>query len=301
MTDSQVGDSNPLEFCIYKKFSRKQINLTIVNKYFSNFKTLHGIEIDQSVMENGLSSCSVLSDLYFNNSEYHIPNANTDGQNFPFYVIATKNVIYPYFNIDKIDLNVQCHSYGCYDFSVNEKGYSIGIRNLKSEFRDAFILILADYMQKSQKKNSSGFIKDSLNSPEIMRMLYPFAVSFFNDDMVKADAFIGLLQMYSDTIAGKHWLNSTTSSIKTARMNLNDGNFWIYGLIEKMLAPARGPDFNITKKWAPITNAIWENIESARKESGLSGASLEFMLRVKDHGSSDDTMVIQKLIEEMRS
>lgn len=298
-SDEQVQDSNPVQFCVSNSLSRKQVNLTVVNKYFSNFKNLHGSDIDKSVVTNALSACSILGDLYFNDAVFNIPNANTSGQNFPFYVISTKNIIFPYFNIDKIDLNVDCQSGACHDFSFTNNGLSVGIKNLKSEFRDAFIIILADLLYKRQKQNSSGFIKDSLNSPDVMRMLYPFAISYFNDDMVKTDAFIGLLQMYSDTIAGKNWVDSAVSPIKTARMN-TDGNFWIYGLIEKMLAPARGPDFSVTKKWAPITNMIWENIETARKKSGLSGASLEFMLRVKDHGSSDDSIVIQKMIEELR-
>lgn len=297
--DKDIPDASPVQFNINQGMSRKQINLTILNKYFTNFKSLHGVDLDASVVVNGLSSCSILSDLYFNNSQFNIPNANTNGQNFPYYVISTKNIIFPYYNIDHLDLNIYCQSDSCHDFSFNENELSIGIKNLKTEFRDAFILILSDYVFRNQKKNSSGFIKEALNSPDIMRMLYPFTVSYFNDDMIKSDAFIGLLQMYSDTVAGKHWFDSTVSPIKTARMNM-DGNFWIYGLIEKMLAPARGPDFSVTKKWAPITNMIWENIESARKQSGLSGASLEFMLRVKDHGSSDDSIVIQKMIEELR-
>jgi hypothetical protein len=300
MSNKVEQDVSPLVFNISAGMPRKQINLTIVNKYLTNFNNIHGFSLDPSVIQGALSSCSALCDMYFDNTEYNIPPSDTWPENFPFNFIASKNIIYPYLNISSNRCLITCDPSSSYDFSLNESGASIGLRNLKIEFRDSFVMMCLDSNYKREQALDFGFIYQSLNNPDIMRMLFAFSVNYFNEDVAKVDSFIGLLQMYSDSIASRKWFDDKFPVIKTARTGM-DGNFWIYGLIEKMLAPARGPDYSITKKWAPIRNDLWSFIDKERKKAGLSGATLEFMLKMKDHGSSDDTRVIQSLIEEMRA
>ena len=293
-------DTSPVAFAVPDNLSRKQINLMILSKYISNFENIHGIVLDANVMQGAMHACAVMCDMYFDNSEYPIPSVECSQANFPFHFIASKNIIYPYFNISAQDHKIECKTDGVHDFALTDSGISFGLKNLKYEFRDAFIMMAVDSIEKRQSNNEVGYIYKSVNNPDVMRMLFGFATPYFNDDASKADLFFGILQMYCDSMASRPWFESRFPEIKTARSDM-DGNFWIYGLIEKMLAPARGPDFTVTKKWAPITNEVWMNIEEARRKAGLTGASLEFMLQVKDHGSSEDGKSIQSLIEEMRS
>ena len=298
--DQAKAETSPVAFVFSSGLSRKQLNLSILNKYLGSFESIHGFAVPVEAYQGALSSCAAMCDMYYDNSAYNIPSAETGPENFPFNFIACKNIIYPYLNINDNSCKILCDSSGMFDFSLTSSGASIGLKNLKIEFRDAFIMMCIDSHYKKENNANFGIIYQSLNSPDIMRMLFAFAVPYFNDDANKADAFMGILQMYADCITSRPWFEGRFSPIKTAQKANMDGNFWIYGIIEKMLAPARGPDFTITNKWAPITNEVWENIDSARRKAGLSGASLSFMLQVKDHRGSDDSKSIQALIEEMR-
>lgn len=298
-SDKEKNDSISLCFNINSKLSRKQVNLTILNRYLNNFLNIHGSKLEEVVISGAMGVCSTMCDLYFDNSQFDIPPAKVSDANFPFSFISCKNIIYPYFNISKNNCEITCDPDSYVDFLMeNNVGY-FGIKNLKIEFRDAFIMMCLDEKYKKDNNDADGFIYRSFNNVDVMRMLFPFAVEYFNKDVEKADYFFSLIHMYSNSIASEKWINERFPKNKTARF-VTDGNFWIYGLIEKMLAPSRGPDYTITRKWAPITNELWSTIDSARKKSGLSGANLEFMLSVKDHGVSSDQFIVQKLIEDLR-
>jgi hypothetical protein len=89
-------------------------------------------------------------------------------------------------------------------------------------------------------------------------------------------------------------------SVKVAQQS---SSFWLFGLIEKMLAPSRGVNPKIHEKWAPLVDSLYAEIESERKKKGLTGAPLEFMLRVQSgsspHGA--DAGLIQNMLEDARS
>jgi len=80
-----------------------------------------------------------------------------------------------------------------------------------------------------------------------------------------------------------------------------DPSFWHTGLIEKMLGPVRGYDFTIKEVWQPIVNQLMTLIEKKRKESGLSGSPVEFMLRVKDgEENCESPKLLQDMLSDMR-
>jgi hypothetical protein len=293
-------DTSSVLFNVSDNFSRKQANLIILNKYLANFENIHGIKLNPDVVNAAMLSCSLLCDMYFDNSEYNIPQNTCNDANFPFYFIASKNIIFPYFNIELKKRTIICDPQSFYDYIVEDNKLYFGFKNLKIEFRDAFVMMGIDDFYRTCSNDGADFLGRSLNNSDVMRMLFGFSLPYFNGDEYKADVFFGILHMYSDSPVSQNWIESRFSNIKTARSDM-DGNFWIYGLIEKMLAPARGPDFTIYKKWAPITQEVWSNIEDARKKAGLTGATLAFMLKVKDHVEYDDNRTIQALIEDMRS
>ena len=291
-----------LELNVDSNFNRKQFNLTIVNLYLNNFKNLHGIDVDPVVVNNALASSAGLSDIYFTN-DLPLEDAEISGRHFPLFFTLTKNIIFPYMDLnnDYAKLNkINAIGSGKFDYSIsdNENVY-IGLSGVKEEYRD---IALFECINKLHSINSSvdrNLLFEIMSNTDMMRMIYPVVLSFYNEDSLKTDAFLGALQMYSDSVSGRKWMQEKNNMEKVARYEF-DGNFWIYGLIEKMLAPARGPDYSIKQKWAPIANAFWHDIESARQKAGISGASLEFMLRVKDPENDRSPEVIQRMIEEIR-
>lgn len=307
--DIKINDSNnnnvstdDLQFNINSKLSRKQFNLTIVNLYLNNFKNLHGVDIDSSVINNAISSTVGLSDIYFTNSTF-IEDAEISGRNFPLFFILTKNVIFPYLDLNSEYAKLNAiHSVGNgkFDYCISDdNSVYVGLSGVKEEYRDIAVFEALNKMYAINTSSNKNLIYEIISSPDMMRMIYPIVSSFYNEDFSKTDAFLGALQMHSDSIVGRQWMQNKNDMNKFARYEF-DGNFWIYGLIEKMLAPARGPDFSIKQKWAPIANAFWQDIESARQKAGISGASLEFMLRVKDPIVEQNAEVIQRMIEDIR-
>ena len=94
--------------------------------------------------------------------------------------------------------------------------------------------------------------------------------------------------------------SSRSASIKTAQTS---PSFWLFGLIEKMLAPSRGANPHIKERWAPIVDALYAAIDKERRRKGLTGAPLEFMLRVQAGPNSQgvSSPIIQSMLEDSRS
>jgi|LauGreDrversion4_2_1035121.scaffolds.fasta_scaffold01463_3 hypothetical protein len=293
---------NGLKIKLDKRMSRKQFNLSIVNFYINNFKNLHGIEIEADSSSSALITASGLCDIYYtyNNS---ISDSSISGNHFPLFYILTKNIIYPYMDLgnDYLALkNINSIGDGKFDYAISKDSQiSLSLNGVKEEFRDISLFKCIDVLHSINSVNGKNILFNFVSNTEMMRMAYPVILAFYNNDSVKVDAFLGGLQMCSDSIYGRKWVQEKTDLQKTAKYEF-DGNFWIYGLIEKMLAPARGSDFSIKQKWAPIANAFWQDIDMARKKAGISGASLEFMLRVKDPESRGRPEVVQRMIEDLR-
>ena len=94
------------------------------------------------------------------------------------------------------------------------------------------------------------------------------------------------------------WAPVDTSSKGTQSV---DSSFWHTGLIEKMLGPVRGYDFTIKEVWQPIVNQLMDLIEKKRKKAGLSGAPVEFMLRVRDgEENCEKPKLLQDMLSDMR-
>lgn len=307
--DVEVSESNDnlvfpngLKINIDKRMSRKQFNLTIINFYLNNFKNLHGIDLDPESSSAALITASGLCDIYFTYNNI-INDSNISGNHFPLFYILTKNVIYPYMDLNSEYLllkDITSIGEGKFDYSISKDNkISLGFNGVKEEFRDIALFKCIDTLHSINSVSGKNILFNFVSNTELMRMAYPIILAFYNNDAYKVDAFLGGLQICSDSIYGRKWVEEKAGLQKTARYEF-DGNFWIYGLIEKMLAPARGPDYSIKQKWAPIANSFWQDIDLARKKAGISGASLEFMLRVKDPEAQGKPEVVQRMIEDLR-
>jgi len=94
--------------------------------------------------------------------------------------------------------------------------------------------------------------------------------------------------------------SSRPASVKTAQTS---SSFWLFGLIEKMLAPSRGANPHIKERWAPVVDALYTAVDKERRRKGLTGAPLEFMLRVQAGSDSQgvSSPLIQSMLEDSRS
>jgi hypothetical protein len=68
--------------------------------------------------------------------------------------------------------------------------------------------------------------------------------------------------------------------------------WWFLGLIEKMLEPARGPDWSTHKRLQPFLEKLWNKINKERKKRGRDGLTYEALLRIKDGEIDPDKVFI---------
>jgi hypothetical protein len=151
---------------------------------------------------------------------------------------------------------------------------------------------------------SMGYdVKESFNKLITNRMssrlLNQLILDSYESSKEDIDSFMMMAYAFSD-IRGLGINRDSSMSFKQA--SFTAPSFWIFGLIEKMLAPVRGVRDNIAQKWAPISNEIWERIDIRRKEMGLPYAPMEVMLRVQSEpfSSESDSETLQSRLEEAR-
>ncbi|MAG24866.1 hypothetical protein CMI47_04730 [Candidatus Pacearchaeota archaeon] len=154
-------------------------------------------------------------------------------------------------------------------------------------------------------------MKGLLSSIDFLDILNSFYGNMWDeDDLSKFFFMMGILfdlpHSISDVLKSKavgHDKSAQFAPMDTSSKGTQsvDSSFWHTGLIEKMLGPVRGYDFTIKEVWQPIVNQLLDLIEKKRKESGLSGAPVEFMLRVKDgEENCEKPKLLQDMLSDMR-
>ena len=95
-------------------------------------------------------------------------------------------------------------------------------------------------------------------------------------------------------------------NIKVAQMGMNpymniSDTWWFLGIIEKMLEPARGPDWSTYEGLKPYTEEVWDKINKERERRGRAGMTYEALLRFKDgENDPDKVRVIEKALSSDR-
>ena len=83
-------------------------------------------------------------------------------------------------------------------------------------------------------------------------------------------------------------------------MNISD-TWWFLGIIEKMLEPARGPDWSTHEGLKEYTQGVWEKIDKEREKRGRAGMPYEALLRFVDgENDPDNVRVIEKALASNR-
>ena len=170
--------------------------------------------------------------------------------------------------------------------------------------KNAFLLIET---LKAHDLSPSEIMTD-LFSSDLYEKLIGIARLYFVDDE-SIDEFVALLLEVLDlSLHNYPHINAGASNLKTAQawdMPYREGvQWWYFGILEKMLSPARGADWSTHFSLEPWVKDFWDEVEQikAKKPQG-EGVNFNDLLRLKhlQTGSPVDTSrTLQSLLSEQR-
>lgn len=116
---------------------------------------------------------------------------------------------------------------------------------------------------------------------------------YFTEDE-KLNDFMDFLYTFAGVVNKSEELVSSDNINKEAQASPHnvESNWWFFGLIEKMLEPARGSDKEVHETLEQLRDVIQVEVEKTRQESGREGANYEKLLRAIDSDESPSKYVI---------
>lgn len=216
---------------------------------------------------------------------------------FPGAFLIAKNILcpvceFPFFNMPvKIVYNSLVH-----DAIENDHACINGGMLVHGAIDCALLACLIRHYNGNVKASFTKMLTNRQSS----RLLKSIMSEVYESDS-DIDSFMSLAIAYADIAGMKEEISNSYKMKKTS--SFSAPSFWIFGLIEKMLAPVRGVRDNIAEKWAPISHEVWDRIDERRKEMGLPHAPMEVMLRVQAAPFSDEnsSKTLQSKLEDNRS
>ena len=184
-------------------------------------------------------------------------------------------------------------------FEINDKIYLNS--EIKSKLLRECILFISAI--KSHNLNLDTVIKDMLYKKELHDRVFGLLQLAFDQEN-NIEKFKNLLLILSDiSINYKEWNN-----VKTAQMSNNistydmaGGMWWFVGLIEKLLQPARGQNWDAYKQLKDYNQDLWDNIKIHKEKRGLQTLSYEELLSVqRDMYRNRTDEIIQGLLSDVR-
>lgn len=282
--------------CVYvpNGFGARQSFIAACSEVLVNSETEFGFTCDPKEAQNFQAFCVGLSSLIYSNPRPPIDTACSFGYR-PVSFIILRDGVCPILGLPFDDVLFKTRAI-CGD-ACDEDGVIV----ISSEINDPIVesaFFIDAYVNRIDPNLISVLVKDVA--------FRKYLNAFLGDTHGPAAASLLLFLLCSmnglDVESyGVDVFNSLDSrSVKVAQQS---SSFWLFGLIEKMLAPSRGVNPKIHEKWAPLVDSLYAEIESERKKKGLTGAPLEFMLRVQSgsspHGA--DAGLIQNMLEDARS
>jgi len=146
-------------------------------------------------------------------------------------------------------------------------------------------------------------INDIYNNKYLFNLLIGLAKNYFLDDEELNDFISHLLILVEiGMITIENIINKKDYKIAQALdPEALQGNWWYFGLYEKMLEPSRGPDQTIHRSLELLREEIKNKIEKVKNKKGRDGLTYEKLLRIKDEEvTSDNYKVIEKLLSSDR-
>ena len=217
----------------------------------------------------------------------------------PLVWIILKDIICPVFNRNIKNYQIIAGNSPRIDVSVFREEKSLNGTDPEKPFiflnmdisdipiRNVFLLLSAiEGLNLSPHK----VIKDILES-EISEKLEGIIKLAFDDDK-DIDSFmvtlVGVLGYSQDYMAGKLAVTGD-SQIKNAQYS-TPTSWWYFGIIEKLLEPARGADWSTYVSLEPYVKEFWDKVEKykEKKLNQADGVPFDVLLRIKSEDYKTD-------------
>ena len=204
-----------------------------------------------------------------------------------------------------IDIGMFCKK-GSFDGKDPEQSFiftNMGVQN--QAIRSVFLLLAAiESLQLSPDK----LVRDVFESEISEKFVGMVKLAFENDQDVEnfIMTLLGLVGLYSDDFPDLKLGNNIESGlkqIKEAQYFNNPAMWWYFGVLEKLLEPARGADWGTRQSLNPFIEEFWDKVEHFRQKKvhKADGVPFNTLLEIKseDH-KTDATKTLQSLLGSER-
>ena len=324
--DLEVCLEDPKEFALInnKLYIGEQTSIEatyweIIKGYLNNFKTIHG----QGLFSSSKEATVVYQQIQSFLDKLFKETKKADGwrpekpvmqrlYQYPLVWVLMKDFICPieeteitnlkivYFNSPWIDMAKHFNSETNEELELDEIEADWIFLNsdcLYEPIEQACLFLAAVEGHGICPKELMLKIKDNLFLYEKLKGI---ANLYFMEDE-DASNFINFVLTFSGVDNLSEALVSSDNISKEAQMiEPNHSNWWFFGLIEKMLEPARGSDQRVHESLESLRDLIQKRVLKVREESGLEGASYEKLLRALDDESESRYVILEKELSSDR-
>lgn len=217
-----------------------------------------------------------------------------------FVFLIMRDIICPFYNIPLKNLDICYKSLPLIDlYEVNNKIYLNS--KIKSQLlRDCILLVSAI---KAHNLEIDVVTKDILYKKELNDRIFGLLKIAYDNDSLE-EKFKNLLLILTDvSINYEEWNNIKTAQLSTniSTYDMAGGMWWFVGLIEKLLQPARGQNWDAHLQLKDYNQDLWDNIQKHKEKRGLPTLSYEELLSVQREMYKNKTdEVIQGLLSDAR-
>jgi len=170
--------------------------------------------------------------------------------------------------------------------------------------REAFLLY---EIIRAHEMDPRGILHDVFTKQELWNKFIESArISYNTNDAI--NDFLTTLSILSDEMGSiekrlikKNATWNAKNGIHRESQFFGNSTWWYMGLLEKLLEPARGPDWSGYEIMKPFTDELWEKVEKEKKKRGLKELPMELLLRVQsEEFKQQPDLIIQGLLADNR-
>jgi hypothetical protein len=308
-------NGNALMVCSYDKFS--QTCFSIIGCYVKHINLISSESLsatDEEMSNFLIFAAAILRDLTYSKSSTTKNVRTTVSSRLnrnPLIWLLLRDIFCPVFSRPLKNISVLASRSGTMDGAVYVKEgigqitdptIFINLELDNAACRDAYLLFEA---LRAHNLNPESVLNEAFNKTEISTKLIGLAKSALVSNEAVND-FLMTLCLLSNYKATDSVLINEASNKWNSKTGLwaqaqSKDAWWYLGLIEKMLEPARGPDWTGYFTSKPWIEDLWERVEDERKRRGLKELPMEILLRVQgDEFKQRSDLTIQGLLADNR-
>tara|TARA_Y100000310_G_C20684761_1_gene818224 strand:+ start:1728 stop:2789 length:1062 start_codon:yes stop_codon:yes gene_type:complete len=292
----------------------------IVQEYVNKVTTENGHSVfeDENQKQNFLiSTATFLRQLIYNDNSLKEFNDEFTALRLyqePSVWLLIKDLICPVYHKEVVNYQVIAGSSPFLDVAVfcdakdfdgvsPEKPFIFMNMDVDNRVIRCLFLLLAviDGLKLSAHKIIPEILESELSEKFVGILKLMFEEEDVHNFLMTLNGVLGLPTQLSDLQAKEALTNS--AQLKTAQYFNNPAMWWYFGILEKMLEPARGSDWNTFQSLEPFIEDFWNKVENYResKVHKEDGVPFNVLLDIKseDH-KTDATRIMQDLLGSER-